>query len=114
MGELTQRIRAGAGPQFLHAVTYRLKGHTAVDAGAYRSAAEVEAKWREDPLARCGEALRVAGIAEHRLAAIGAAARAEMAAAVAAATAAPWPDAALAWADIQDVDMTRAEAGVRQ
>src|SRR6266566_3196970 len=29
VGELTARIRTGGGPQFLHAVTYRLKGHTA-------------------------------------------------------------------------------------
>ena len=107
VGQLVARIRSGGGPQFLHAKTYRLKGHTAVDAATYRTAAEVEAKRLEDPVRRCAETLRVAGIAEDRLAAIESEARGEMAAAVAAALAAPWPDASLAWADIQDVDTVR-------
>src|SRR5258705_66606 len=37
-GTLIAKIRAGGGPAFLHATTYRLKGHTAADAGAYRKA----------------------------------------------------------------------------
>ena len=110
VGQLVARIRSGGGPQFLHARTYRLKGHTAVDAATYRSAAEVEAKRLEDPVRRCAETLRVAGIAEDRLAAVESEAREEMAAAVAAALAAPWPEPALAWADIQDVDSIRAGA----
>ncbi len=60
-------IRAGGGPRFLHARTYRLKGHTAVDPAAYRAAdgARGEARSRT----RSGAApslLRVAGIAEDR------------------------------------------------
>jgi acetoin:2,6-dichlorophenolindophenol oxidoreductase subunit alpha len=110
VGELTARIRAGGGPQFLHAATYRLKGHTAVDPATYRSAAELDAKRLEDPLLRCAEALRVASVAEADLAAVAEAARAEMAAAVAAALAAPWPAPALAWSDVQDTDDARAEA----
>src|SRR5260221_9353153 len=35
-GALIAKVRAGGGPAFLHATTYRLKGHTAADAGAYR------------------------------------------------------------------------------
>ncbi len=45
-GELSRRIRAGSGPQFLLVETYRLKGHTAADAGAYRTDEEVTAKRR--------------------------------------------------------------------
>jgi TPP-dependent pyruvate/acetoin dehydrogenase alpha subunit len=36
--ELAAQIRHGGGPRFLLARTYRLKGHTAADAAAYRSA----------------------------------------------------------------------------
>ena len=41
---------AGAGPRFLHAVTYRFKGHVSVDPGAYRDQAEVAAALAFDPL----------------------------------------------------------------
>jgi acetoin:2,6-dichlorophenolindophenol oxidoreductase subunit alpha len=101
--ELVQRIRAGSGPQFLLARTYRLKGHTAADVAAYRSAEEVAAKQQDEPLRRCAEALALNGVSENRLAEIVTAAREEMAAAAEAARAAPWPDRALAWADVQDV-----------
>jgi len=101
--DLVARLRAGAGPQFLLARTYRLKGHTAADPGAYRPSEEVEARWRDDPILRCAEALRVHGIAEERLAGILREAEAEIAAAVAAAEASPWPEAALAREDVQDV-----------
>jgi acetoin:2,6-dichlorophenolindophenol oxidoreductase subunit alpha len=103
-GAALARIRGGGGPFLLHAATYRLKGHTAVDPATYRPAAEVEARWRDDPIARCAEMLRLHGrVADTDLAAIGEAAHAEMAAAVAAARAAPWPDLDLAWTDVQDV-----------
>ena len=101
--ELAQRIRAGSGPQFLLARTYRLKGHTAADAALYRSAEEVAAKQQDDPLRRCAEALALHGIGAERLAAIAEAAQQEMADTAAAARAAPWPDRALAFADVQDV-----------
>jgi TPP-dependent pyruvate/acetoin dehydrogenase alpha subunit len=110
VGELVARIRTGGGPQFLHARTYRLKGHTAVDPAAYRPAAELEAKRLEDPIRRCAETLRVAGITEDRLTSVETEARAEMAAAVATALAAPWPAPALAWTDVQDVDIARDRA----
>ena len=38
---LVAEVRGGAGPRFLHAVTYRFKGHVSVDPGAYRDQAEV-------------------------------------------------------------------------
>ena len=101
--ELVERIRSGGGPQLLLARTYRLKGHTAADAGAYRSAEEVARKQQDEPIRRCAEALRLNGVAAAELAAIEAAARQEMADAAASARAAPWPRRELAWADVQDV-----------
>ena len=42
--------RAGGGPALIEADTYRLKGHSAADAGAYRPADEVERWGLRDPL----------------------------------------------------------------
>ncbi|MGE0718078.1 MAG: thiamine pyrophosphate-dependent dehydrogenase E1 component subunit alpha [Alphaproteobacteria bacterium] len=101
--DLVARIRAGSGPQFLHAKTYRLRGHTAVDPAAYRPAAEVEERWGDDPIRRCRDLLALDGVAAGELDAAVAAAKDEAAAAVAAGLAAPHPDLSLAWTDVQDV-----------
>jgi acetoin:2,6-dichlorophenolindophenol oxidoreductase subunit alpha len=101
---LVDRIRAGGGPQFLHAITYRRTGHTSVDAAAYRPAGEAEAAAaNDDPIGRCRETLALTGVAAADLDALRDAARAEMAAALAEAEAAPWPDDAEVFADAQDV-----------
>ncbi len=57
------RIRAGEGPMFVEAVTYRMGPHTtADDPTRYRDAAEL-ASWRDrDPLARLATHLRDAGV----------------------------------------------------
>jgi 2-oxoisovalerate dehydrogenase E1 component alpha subunit len=45
--------RDGHGPRFIEAVTYRLGDHTTSDdASRYRSAEEVQAHWKEEPIAR--------------------------------------------------------------
>src|SRR5438093_12647931 len=45
--------RDGKGPRFIEAVTYRLGDHTTSDdASRYRSVDEVQARWKEEPLAR--------------------------------------------------------------
>jgi TPP-dependent pyruvate/acetoin dehydrogenase alpha subunit len=95
-------IRDGGGPRFLLAHTYRLTGHTAADAAAYRPAAEVAARREADPIARAAAWLAEAGVAEAELEADRRAAAAEMAAAHAAALAAPFPGAAEAFRDVQD------------
>jgi len=100
---LVGRIRAGEGPQFLHARTYRLKGHTAHDQAPYRPAAEVEARWSDDPIRRCAEVLRAHGVEAAEIDRLDTAAAAEAEAASAAAGKAPWPDRRLAWSDVQDV-----------
>jgi 2-oxoisovalerate dehydrogenase E1 component alpha subunit len=45
--------RTGKGPVFIEAVTYRLSDHTtADDAARYRPPEEVQARWKEEPIAR--------------------------------------------------------------
>jgi pyruvate dehydrogenase E1 component alpha subunit len=101
-GELVDTVRRGAGPRLLHAVTYRVKGHVSVDPAAYRDPAEVERARALDPLARARAAyLRLPGTRAATLDAIERAARDEVAAAVTAADAAPWPDAEAAFSDVQ-------------
>ena len=99
---LIGEIRAGGGPRFLHAKTYRLTGHTGVDPAAYRPAAEVEAARLLEPILRCAEALRTAGLTEAELAADRGAAEAEMDIAYEAAFAAPYPGPEQAFRDVQD------------
>jgi TPP-dependent pyruvate/acetoin dehydrogenase alpha subunit len=105
-----QVIRAGGGPRFILARTYRLKGHTAADPATYRSEAEVAEHWKDDPMARCAALLQQAGIAEATLDGLRQEAEAEMAAALDTARAAPWPDTALAYADVQDIGTPAPEA----
>jgi len=100
--ELTTRIRAGGGPQFLHALTYRVKGHVSVDPAAYRAQSEVDGALESDPLTLAAAKLAALGVAAGRIAEIDAAARAEIEAALASARAAPWPQAEAAYTDVQD------------
>ena len=51
--EATAQARAGAGPRLIEALTYRLSDHTtADDAARYRPSEEVQARWKEEPIAR--------------------------------------------------------------
>ncbi|MBV9946951.1 MAG: 3-methyl-2-oxobutanoate dehydrogenase, partial [Myxococcales bacterium] len=57
------RARAGDGPTFVEAVTYRMGAHsTSDDPTRYRSQAEVDAWARKDPLDRLRRHLRWAGL----------------------------------------------------
>ena len=100
--ELAARIRAGGGPQFLHALTYRVKGHVSVDAAAYRDQGEVESALESDPLKLAAARLAALGVTAMRIAEADAEARTEIEAALAAARAAPSPEPAEAYADVQD------------
>ena len=100
--ELVARIRSGGGPQFLHALTYRVKGHVSVDPAAYREQSEVDGARASDPLKLAALRLAALGVAAGRVAEIEAQARAEIEAALAAAHAAPRPEASAAYTDVQD------------
>ena len=64
VGAAVTAARDGRGPSLVEAQTYRLKGHSAADAAAYRPAEEV-ARWRDrDPLLLTRTALVKAGTAE--------------------------------------------------
>ena len=95
--ELVARIRGGDGPQFLHARCYRWEGHTGTDPAAYRPAEEAAAARGRDCIRRLAAMLD-----PEEVAAIETEAAAEMAAHRAAALAAPWPEAAAAYSDVQD------------
>ena len=52
-GEAIATARSGEGPRLIEAVTYRLSDHTtADDAARYRPPGEVQARWKEEPIAR--------------------------------------------------------------
>jgi pyruvate dehydrogenase E1 component alpha subunit len=51
--EAIAAARAGEGPRLIEALTYRLGDHTtADDAGRYRPPEEVQAHWKQEPIAR--------------------------------------------------------------
>src|SRR3989440_1492999 len=51
--EAIEAARNSRGPRFIEAVTYRLGDHTtADDAARYRPTEEVQARWKEEPIAR--------------------------------------------------------------
>ena len=104
---LIGKIRAGEGPQFLHAVTYRFKGHVSVDAAAYRDGEEVARALEKDPVSRFAQALVSSGMEKSELEKIQAQAGEEVAQALRAAAGAAWPDRSGAYTDIQDTGAGR-------
>jgi acetoin:2,6-dichlorophenolindophenol oxidoreductase subunit alpha len=108
--DLVRAVRAGEGPRFLHARTYRLTGHTGADPATYRPAVEVEAARTRDPIARARELLVAAGVESAFLEGDAQAAQAEMGRALASARNAAFPPKEAALADVQDVGSPLAEA----
>jgi acetoin:2,6-dichlorophenolindophenol oxidoreductase subunit alpha len=100
--ELIRKIRTGKGPQFLHAVTYRFKGHVSVDPAAYRDGEEVSRALENDPLLVAAKAIN--GLVAAR---IHNEAEQEVQRALEAAASAPWPDAQDAYTDVQDTGSGR-------
>lgn len=94
--ELVERARSGEGPSFIRAQTYRYHGHHVGDvARAYYRSPEEEAFWRteRDPITILGNWLTATGQASaDQLAAIQAAAQAEVEAGVTFALDAPFPE----------------------
>lgn len=101
-GPLIAGIRRGEGPALLHARTYRFKGHVSVDPATYRDPAELQEALKGDPIAAARRRLLDGGTDAAVLEQIATQAREEVAAALASADAAPWPQAGAAFTDIQD------------
>jgi pyruvate dehydrogenase E1 component alpha subunit len=67
-GEAVERARAGQGPSFIEAATYRIQGHLEAEAlflqgGRYREEAEIEAWRAKDPIDRLKGRLVSSGVA---------------------------------------------------
>ena len=93
--EATDRARAGDGPTLIEAKTYRTRGHSRSDRNRYRTREEIDAWTARDPIARFEKEIIAFGLAdEAEIKAIAAAVEKEMAEAVAAASASPWPSVA--------------------
>jgi pyruvate dehydrogenase E1 component alpha subunit len=86
----------------LLAHTYRWEGHTSTDPAGYRTTEEVTAGKSRDPLARFAAALSETGLDAADIRRIDDEALAEMIAARDRARAAPPPDPASAFEDVQD------------
>jgi pyruvate dehydrogenase E1 component alpha subunit len=95
-------VRAGRGPCFIHALTYRLTGHTAADAAGYRDSEEVAERWRQDPIARATAMLVEAGMTAAELEDIKDEAGHAMRAVLDQARASPWPEDRHTYTDVQD------------
>ncbi|HLX82178.1 MAG TPA: thiamine pyrophosphate-dependent dehydrogenase E1 component subunit alpha [Burkholderiales bacterium] len=97
---LVKKVRAGKGPRFLHAITYRFKGHVSVDPATYRDGEEVSRALEDDPMLGIK-------IPKREIDRIKAEVRAEVKKALEVASAAPWPDRSGAYSDIQDTGKGR-------
>jgi pyruvate dehydrogenase E1 component alpha subunit len=101
-GEAIERARAGEGPTLLECKTYRFMGHFVGDPLKYRAKQEAE-RWIQgrDPLERFEQRVTEAGLLPAEdLRAIDQAVEEELAAAVEAAEAAPFPDVSEVTTDV--------------
>ena len=110
-GEIVARLRAGGGPEFLHAKTYRRTGHTSFDPASYRPEGEAAAQEAEnDPITRQRQFLRDAGVGEEEISGLHAAAQAEMSGVLKKAAATGFPEDSTAFSDVQDIGSPAQEA----
>jgi TPP-dependent pyruvate/acetoin dehydrogenase alpha subunit len=67
IAEAAERARAGEGPTFVEALTYRHKGHSRSDPAAYRPEGELERWLERDPLIVHERALVAQGVEQAKL-----------------------------------------------
>jgi TPP-dependent pyruvate/acetoin dehydrogenase alpha subunit len=99
---LVRDVRERRGPRFLHATTYRWKGHLALDRGIYRDPDEVSRGMASDAIVRARTWLVDRGVAEESLDSDRAEALECVRNAVREAENAPWPAPAALFDDVQD------------
>lgn len=78
VGEAVARARETSKPTLIEVQTYRYRGHSMSDPGKYRTADEIEARKKDDCVARAAAKLREMGVTEEDLAAIDAEVEAEV------------------------------------
>ncbi len=100
---LVSEIRKGGGPRLVHATTYRWTGHTSTDVAAWRDPKDVEAGKGRCPIARLKATLLERGAARADIAKVEHDAATEMETCRKAANAAAWPNASVAYQDVQDI-----------
>ena len=100
-GRLVAKVRAGDGPQLLHALTWRVRGHVSVDTQGYRDPADLQGALDADPLPLARKRALEQGASAAELDTVDAQVEAEILDAVAFANASPPPDMAAAYTDIQ-------------
>ena len=100
---LIDKVRSGAGPHFLHATTHRWYGHLAHDQQLYRNPLEIARVREDDCIVNAERWLAHRGTAADRLSELRNECQQAIASAVQAAAAAPFPPAASAFTDVQDI-----------
>ncbi len=105
-GEMIEHVRAGSGPCFLHATTYRWYGHLAHDKALYRDPVEVAQGKKDDCVLHAENWLQAQGVSSSQLLQLRDESLAQVAAAVDEALGAPWPEAGSAFTDVQDLGAT--------
>ena len=109
--EIIARIRQTGQPEFLHAKTYRVDGHTYFDPATYRPEGEVdEMMAKADPITLLRSQLAQAETPAQAMDQIRADAQGEMRQALDAARAAPWPGDDTVFDDVQDIGSPALEA----
>ena len=98
---LTNEVRANRQPRFLHAMTWRVRGHLSADKQGYRDPRDIEAAVAADPLARARRRLLESNTPQRFIDEVDAEAAAEVAEALAFANASAPPDVSAAYQDVQ-------------
>ena len=97
----SERARAGEGPTFIEAMTYRLHGHMVGDAETYRTKEEVADARKREPILRTGELLKKDyKVTAEELEALAAKSQARIDAAVKFAKESPAPDPSEVYEDV--------------
>jgi len=101
--ELIEKVRSGAGPQFMRAKTYRWYGHLAHDKGLYRDPIEVAKAQKDDCIKHASNWLESNGVASNIISETQQKAALVIAQSVLVARQSPLPSAGSAYEDVQDL-----------
>jgi pyruvate dehydrogenase E1 component alpha subunit len=103
VSEAAERARAGEGPTYIEALTYRLAGHMANDLETYRTEEEIDAQRAHEPMTVLRNKLIDRGADEATLDEIVEEVEQEVSEAVEFAENSPWPELTEAYTDVYAV-----------